>query len=91
MALELALPKEQEIEFKKYIYDLVKGEIESARRDTGLDKPFLKKVALSEWLGVSYQTVNNMIAEGLGCHLVSGVQLYSKQEAIDFIKQHNIN
>lgn len=90
MPLEVTLTQQADTELRKQIYIIMTEAIETARRDSGLDKPFLKKGATAKWLEVDPKTITKMVAEGLPCHYTAGVQLFSKQEVKQFILDHGL-
>lgn len=90
MPLEVTLTEKADNELTEHVFTVVSDAIEKARRDSGLDKPFLKKGAMAKWVGIDSKTLTKMIADGLPCHLVAGVQLFSKKEVEEFILDHKI-
>ena len=50
MPLEVTLTQQADTELRKQVYSIITEAIENARRDSDLDKPFLKKGATAKWL-----------------------------------------
>ncbi|MFL2126938.1 hypothetical protein [Latilactobacillus curvatus] len=90
MPLEVTLTQQADTELRKQVYSIITEAIEKARRDSDLDKPFLKKGTTDKWLEVDPKTITKMVAEGLPCHYTAGVQLFSKQEVKQFILDHGL-
>ncbi|MBZ1505469.1 hypothetical protein NE293_10615 [Latilactobacillus curvatus] len=90
MPLEVMLSQQADNELKKQVYTIIMEAIENARRDSDLDKPFLKKGATAKWLEVDPKTITKMVAEGLPCHYTAGVQLFNKREVEQFILDHKL-
>ena len=90
MPLEVVLTQKANAELKEQVYNIMFNAIETARHDSNLDKPFLKKGAAAKWLGVDSKTLTKMVAEGLPCHLTAGVQLFSKKEIENFVLKHQL-
>lgn len=90
MPLEVMLSQQADNELKKQVYTIIMEAIENARRDSDLDKPFLKKGATAKWLEVDPKTITKMVAKGLPCHYTAGVQLFNKREVEQFILDHKL-
>lgn len=90
MPLEVMLSQQADNELKKQVYTIIMEAIENARRDSDLDKPFLKKGATAKWLEVDPKIITKMVAEGLPCHYTAGVQLFNKREVEQFILDHKL-
>lgn len=90
MPLEVILTQQADTELREWVYSVIMDAIEAARRDSDLDKPFLKKGATAKWLDVDPKTITKMVADGLPCHYTAGVQFFSKQEVKQFILDHKL-
>lgn len=90
MPLEVMLSQQADAELREQVYSIMSEAIETARRDSDLDKPFLKKGATAKWLEVDPKTITKMVAEGLPCHFTAGVQLFNKREVEQFILDHKL-
>ncbi|UJF15010.1 DNA-binding protein [Jeotgalibaca sp. MA1X17-3] len=86
--LQVTLNEEQTADLKRYIFELTKESIEQAKKNAGLDKPFLKQIHMSNYLGISVNTLKKLELEGLPSITLDGLKLYSKEEVSKWILQH---
>lgn len=86
--MQVYLSEEQSIELKKYIFELTRESIEQAQKNAGLDKPFLKQNRMSDFLGISVNTLKKLEDEGLPSITLDGLKLYSKEEVSKWILSH---
>lgn len=86
--MQVTLNEEQSNSLKQYIYQITQEGIEEARRNAGLDKPFLKQKYCAEWLGISVNTLKKMESQGLPSITIDGIVMYSKDEVSKWILSH---
>lgn len=85
---QVMLTEEQSASLKQYIFELTKDSIEEAKRVAGLDKPFLKQNEMAKYLGISVNSLKKLETYGLPSITIDGLRLYSKEEAVKFLLEH---
>ncbi|AYE37799.1 DNA-binding protein [Companilactobacillus zhachilii] len=70
---------------RKQVYTIVTNSIEQARRDSGLDRQYLKRKDAAKYAGVSPTTLDNW---KLPVHRIDGIVLYSKKDIQAFIESN---
>ena len=85
MGLQVVLSKEQSDELKSYIYDLTNEAVKKAIHNAGSDKDFLNQKEMSDWVGVSVNTLKAYVREGLPIIVMGGRNFYSKKEVSKFL------
>lgn len=88
--LTVILPDELNEQLKAQVHTTIMKAIEEARYDAGIDKRFLKKGDATRWVGVSPKTFNTWVERGLPAILIDGVQLFSKDQISEWLKQQAI-
>jgi hypothetical protein len=83
--IKVKLDDDTENELKSYINNLIVDSVEQARTDSGLDKIFLRKMEAVKFSNLGYAGFNKAVALGLRSHSVSGIEVWSKREIIEFI------
>lgn len=84
--VQVILAEQQAEALQNNIYQLINNAVETARRDTGLDKKFLKKKDAAKYAGVSLSTFSSwLIKYNIPVHYIDGIQLISKQDIDSFI------
>lgn len=86
--MQVYLSEEQSNELKRYIFDITKQSIEEAKKNAGLDKPFLKQKYMAEFLGISVNSLKKLEIEGLPSVTLDGLKLYSKEDVSRWILSH---
>lgn len=86
--MQVYLSEEQSNELKRYIFDITKQSIEEAKKNAGLDKPFLKQKYMAEFLGISVNSLKKLEIEGLPSVTLDGLKLYSKEEITKWMLGH---
>lgn len=90
--IAVLLSEEQSKALQAYVYQLVTKSVADARRDAGMDKPFLNKKEAAAYIPVSETTLNKWIHNyGLPVHIIEGVSLVSKKELIEFVLNNGSN
>ncbi|WP_271522810.1 DNA-binding protein [Enterococcus mundtii] len=84
---QVLLNKKQTQELQKFVYDLTNEAIKKAIHDVSSDKDFLNQREMSDWLGVSINTLKNYVKEGLPIIVIGGRNFYSKSEVSKFMLQ----
>lgn len=84
---QVLLNKKQTQELQKFVYDLTNEAIKKAIHDVSSDKDFLNQREMSDWLGVSINTLKNYVKEGLPIIVIGGRNFYSKSEISKFMLQ----
>lgn len=72
-------------ELRKQVYSIITDEIEKARRDTGIDKEYLKRKEATLFANVSASTFDKW---EIPVHQIDGITLYSKKDIKEFIESH---
>jgi hypothetical protein len=87
--MEIMLSEDQKTSLGDDIYKLVTSSVEKARKDASLNnKDFFRKKEACKYLGVSNNTFDHFIEDGLNYHVVRGITLYSKQEIKQYVLEH---
>lgn len=86
--IRVILDAEMEKQLKQYIYELTLNSIEQAKRSVSLDKDFLKKGKMAEWLGISFNTLSQWEIKGCPSCIIGGIQLFSKKEVSEWVLSH---
>lgn len=84
---QVLLNEKQTKDLQKFVYDLTSEAIKRAVHDVGADKDFLNQKEMSNWLGVSINTLKNYVREGLPIIVIGGRNFYSKNEVSKFMLQ----
>ncbi|EGO7562337.1 hypothetical protein IGK80_001908 [Enterococcus sp. DIV0609] len=84
---QVLLNEKQTKELQKFVYDLTNEAIKKAIHDVSSDKDFLNQREMSDWLGVSINTLKNYVKEGLPIIVIGGRNFYSKSEVSKFMLQ----
>ncbi|WP_050571797.1 helix-turn-helix domain-containing protein [Bacillus cereus] len=90
MQLQVILSDELNEQLKAEVHSTIMQAVESAKREAGFDKRFLKKVEMAKWCGVSYKTFNEWCNRGLPTILLDGVTLYSKDQVSNWLEEQSI-
>ena len=85
MGLQVMLSEEQSDELQRYIYNLTNEAVNKAIHSAGSDKDFLNQKEMSDWVGVSVNTLKAYVREGLPIIVMGGRNLYSKKEVSKFL------
>lgn len=72
-------------ELRKQVYSIITDEIERARRDTAIDKQYLKRKEAVDFANVSGSTFDKW---NIPVHKIDGITLYSKKDIQKFIELH---
>lgn len=79
--MQVYLNDDQAKELKSYIFEIAKDGIDKARKDTGLDRPFLKQKYMASWLGLSVNSFKKLVDElNIPSTTVDGITLYDKEQ-----------
>lgn len=84
--VQVLLGEQQAEALQNSIYKIISNAVETARRDTGLDKKFLKKKDATKYAGISLSIFSSfLIKYNIPVHYIDGIQLISKQDIDSFI------
>lgn len=83
--IQVMLNETQSKELQKYIFDITSEAVRNAIQDVGADKDFLNQREMSDWVGVSVNTLKTYIREGLPIIIMGGRNFYSKKEVSKFL------
>lgn len=86
--IQVMLTDEQSASLKQHIFNITKESIEEAKRVAGLDKPFLKQYEMADYLNICVNTLKKLERMGLPTVVIDGLKLYSKEEAVKFLLEH---
>ena len=84
---QVMLSENQTKELQKYIFELTNEAVRKAVHDVGADKDFLNQKEMSEWIGVSTNTLKSYVRGGLPIIIIGGRNFYSKKEVSKFMLQ----
>ncbi|MFI3605283.1 DNA-binding protein [Vagococcus fluvialis] len=82
---QVMLNEKQSSELKKYVFEITREAVQKATRDVGTDKDFLNQKEMSDWIGVSVNTLKTYVKEGLPIIVMGGRNFYSKKEVSRFL------
>lgn len=85
---QVTLSGEQSETLQKYIYELATNAVNQVRKEAGLQKEWLRKGEMAEFIGIARTTLDSWIDEGLKISIVNGVTLISKKEVTRFLIDH---
>lgn len=86
MAVQVTLSPEYDEALRKQVFSTIKDAVTDARQKTGIDSPWLpSKNAAAKWLGVSVNTLSDLMREGLPCHIVHNKYYFEKTEITKYI------
>lgn len=85
---QVMLSSEQSETLQKFIYELATNAVEQVRKEAGLQKEWLRKGEMAEFIGIARTTLDSWIDEGLKISIVNGVTLISKKEVTSFLIDH---
>ncbi|MGX7420743.1 helix-turn-helix transcriptional regulator [Carnobacterium gallinarum] len=86
--LTILLSDTQKQRLQESIHQLLENEVTQFQIDLGLNKRYLKKNQLCQYLNLSNNTIDKLITEGLPRININGVILYDKQEIDKWLKKH---
>lgn len=82
---QVLLDDKQSKELQQFIFTLAQESISKAVQNVGLDKDFLNQKEMSDWLGVSPNTLKIYVQEGMPIITMGGRKFYSKKEVTKFM------
>lgn len=85
---QVMLSNEQSETLQKFIYELASSAVEQVRKEAGLQKEWLRKGEMAEFIGIARTTLDSWIDAGLKISIVNGVTLISKKEVTRFLIDH---
>lgn len=84
--LQVVLPPEYDEKLKQEVMGTITEAVQEARQQTQIDSPWLSsKQATSKWLGVSVETLNALILQGMPLHQQTGKYFFNKSEITNYI------
>lgn len=84
----ITLNNEQSDSLQKYIYNITSEAVKRAREDASMEKEWLRKGEMADFIGIARTTLDSWIDEGLKISIVNGVTLISKKEVTRFLIDH---
>lgn len=88
MPLQVTLPPEYDESLRTQIKDIIDKAVKEVRQKTGIDSPWLSsKQSASKWLGISVETLNTLVLQGMPEHEKGGKYFYNKAEMTEFLKE----
>lgn len=87
--LRVTLAEEQENELKKHFYEIALESLQQAKKDLGFDHDLVNRSGIQEWLGISPQFLDELIALGMPYTLIGTKKyFFSKQECRKFLIEY---
>ncbi|HBI1635425.1 TPA: DNA-binding protein [Enterococcus faecalis] len=86
--LTILLSDTQKQELQETIHQLLKNEITHFEDELGLNKRYIKKYQLCQYLNLSNNTIDKLITEGLPRININGVILYDKLKIDSWLKSY---
>ncbi|MFY8329457.1 DNA-binding protein [Vagococcus carniphilus] len=82
---QVMLSESQTKELQRYIFELTNEAVHQAIHTASADKEFLNQKEMSNWIGVSVNTLRSYVREGMPMIVIGGRNLYSKKEVSKFL------
>ena len=89
MTLEISFAPEQEKIIKEYLHGLLVDVLKQLEEERGANNKYLNKKSLCQYLGLSNNTVDKLIASGLPRHNIDGVVFYDKTQIDQWLKDYS--
>ncbi|WP_157456214.1 helix-turn-helix transcriptional regulator [Carnobacterium maltaromaticum] len=86
--LTILLSDTQKQRLQETIHELLKSEITHFQDELGLNKRYIKKCQLCQYLNLSNNTIDKLISEGLPRININGIVLYDKSEIDHWLKNY---
>jgi len=83
------LSDKQQEAIQSKVYEIVSSQVNNFQSNLALNKKYLKKYQLCQYLNLSNNTVDKLIAEGLPYIDVDGVILYDKTLIDKWLQNHS--
>ena len=83
--ISVVLDENYSKELRKQVYSIISDEIERARRDTALDKQYLRRKDAIKYCGVAPGTFDSW---KIPVHQIDSIKLYAKKDLSEFIEMH---
>ena len=84
ITMQVILPEEQVQEIQLLVSDVIKKEIQHFKEDIGLETPYLNKAQTCQYLGISNNTLDLWIKQGLPVIKIGKTVRFDKS-AINFL------
>jgi len=56
-----------------------------------MEKKFLSMAEVTEFLGISRQSIYRLLSQGMPCYKLGGRRIFDREELIDWVKGHRNN
>lgn len=87
--LKVTLAEEQENDLKRYFYEIALESLQLAKRDLSLDRDLVNRKGMQQWLDISPQFLDELIALGMPYTLIGTKKyFFSKQECRKFLIEY---
>ncbi|MCM6819367.1 hypothetical protein [Pediococcus pentosaceus] len=89
MSIQVMLPPEYDESLRTQVENILDKAVKEVRQRTGIDSPWLSsKQSASKWLGISVETLNTLVLQGMPEHEKGGKYFYNKAEMTEFLKDN---
>ena len=86
MEFQVTLPPEYDEHLKQEVMSTITEAVQEARRQTAIDSPWISsKRTCARWLGVSVETLNALILQGMPIHQQTGKNFFNKKEITQYL------
>lgn len=86
---QVMLSENQTKELQKYIFELTNEAVRRAVHDVGADKDFLNQKEMSEWIGVSVNTLKSYVRGGLPIIIIGGEIFIQRKKYLSLCYKDN--
>lgn len=89
MPIQVMLPPEYDESLRTQVKDILDRAVKEVQQKTAIDSPWLSsKQSASKWLGISVETLNTLVLQGMPEHEKGGKYFYNKAEMTEFLKDN---
>ncbi|HGD0971160.1 TPA: helix-turn-helix domain-containing protein [Streptococcus agalactiae] len=86
--MQVILPDEQVKEIQLLVSNVIKSEIQQFKTDIGLEKPYLNKLQICQYLGISNNTLDSWIKLGLPVIKIGKTIRFDKNAINSWLQSH---
>lgn len=86
--INIVLTDEQLNTLQQNIYSTISNAISQARKDSALEKRYLRKKEACEYLGISNNTLDKWIEQGFPRIVINRTLLFDKQAMNEWLAKH---
>lgn len=88
ITMQVILPEEQVQEIQLLVSDVIKKEIQHFKKDIGLETPYLNKAQTCQYLGISNNTLDLWVKQGLPVIKIGKTVRFDKSAINSWLARH---